>query len=66
MDAVWTDKPQRKFNQIISLPIEFVGQTIEQKLEIIRRELESKKCDSLIVTALDEVACKFFIFFTKI
>lgn len=57
IDAVWTDKPIRKFNSIISLPIRFAGQTIAKKLEIIRDELESKKCDSLIVTALDEVAC---------
>lgn len=64
VDVAWTNKPNRKFNQIISLSIQFAGQTIAKKLEIIRNELESNKCDSLIVTALDEVACNFFhIFF---
>jgi hypothetical protein len=35
-----------------------LGKTWQEKICLVREKLEEKKADALILTALDEVACK--------
>lgn len=58
VDLVWTDQPARTSNPIIVLETSVAGKTIGQKLKEIRADMADKGCKLLVVTALDEVACK--------
>lgn len=58
IDVIWKEQPIRKFNPIITLGLDITGKTINQKVEQIREEMIEKGCNVLVVTALDEVACK--------
>lgn len=58
IDLIWKDQPQRKFNPIIILDSSFSGKKIADAIESIRKEMQEKHSDLLVVTGLDEVACK--------
>lgn len=58
IDLVWKDQPQRKFNPIISLDKSIAGKQIADALELIRKDMKDRHCSVLVVTALDEIACK--------
>lgn len=58
VDLVWATQPQRIFNQIISLDKTITGKTIADALKLIRSEMTEQNASILVVTALDEVACK--------
>lgn len=58
IDVIWKEQSVRKFNPIITLGLDITGKTIGQKVEEIRAEMAEKCCNVLVVTALDEVACK--------
>lgn len=57
-DKVWSERPARTSNPIITLDTSITGKTIGLKLEEIRAEMKDKDCIVLVVTALDEIACK--------
>lgn len=59
MDVVWHDQPVRKFNPILALDTSFTGRTTGDKVGQIRHEMKGNKCTALVITALDEVACKY-------
>lgn len=59
IDVVWHDQPIRKFNPILALDTSISGRTIADKVEQIRREMKGNKCTTVVITALDDVACKF-------
>ncbi|KAF9788041.1 Creatinase/aminopeptidase [Thelephora terrestris] len=60
VDIVWgTDRPARSLNHVFPLPIKFTGQSHEDKLAVVRKELESKKLVATVVNALDDVAWLF-------
>lgn len=59
IDLIWKDQPVRKFNPIISLDLSITGKSINDALQSIRKEMRDKHSDLLVITALDEVACKF-------
>lgn len=63
IDLVWKDQPVRKFNPIISLDLSITGKSINDALQSIRKEMSEKNSDLLVITALDEVACKFIVEF---
>ncbi|KAG4080277.1 hypothetical protein HA402_010769 [Bradysia odoriphaga] len=60
IDRIWLDRPKRTSNPIITLTTEITGATINEKIVKIRAEMTEKGADVLVVTALDEVACKQF------
>lgn len=58
IDLVWKDQPKRQFNPIIILDSSISGKKISDALDSIRKQMREKHSDLLVVTALDEVACK--------
>lgn len=59
VDCVWgAEQPVQPANTIEHLPIEFSGRASSAKIVDIRAHLQKNECSALIVTALDEVACK--------
>ena len=46
-------------NAIYELPIEFSGKNSTTKLEEVRAKMKAEGADMLLVSELDEVACKF-------
>jgi Xaa-Pro aminopeptidase len=59
IDAIWTDQPKFEPKPIDFLPLEFSGRSMESKISELRCQLRQKKHSSILITALDEIACKF-------
>lgn len=60
VDEVWgKDKPTRSLDPIYVLPLQYSGETTENKLNKIRKILQSKNNTHLVISALDEVAWLF-------
>lgn len=55
---MWNDQPPRKFNPIIQLDTIITGKKIAGAVDTLRKEMQEKHSDLLVVTALDEVACE--------
>ena len=50
VDQVWGDsRPSRPKEKIRTLPLDFTGKKLEEKIEDLRKELEKKKSAGLIV-----------------
>uniref|UniRef100_A0A1A9VFT0 Aminopeptidase P N-terminal domain-containing protein n=1 Tax=Glossina austeni TaxID=7395 RepID=A0A1A9VFT0_GLOAU len=63
VDAVWgAEQPARTCNPIITLDLKFAGATIAEKWRNVKCQMEEKKTQALVVSALDEVACEFLRF----
>jgi len=61
VDLLWTDKPDR-FNSsksIESLDIKFCGLSWQQKVQDVRKAMQQKGANILVLTALDEIAWLF-------
>lgn len=58
VDLVWQGHPSRQFKPIISLDFSITGKKISDAVQLIRKEMQEKHADVLVVTALDEVACE--------
>lgn len=63
IDRIWCDQPPQTCNQIITLSTEITGKTVADKLAEIRQEMVDLQAEVLVVTALDEVACKFLLLY---
>ena len=63
IDAIWKNPQQPPFEpkQIDHLPTEFSGKSSKGKIEDLRKVLSEQKFSSIILTALDEIACKHHI-----
>jgi Xaa-Pro aminopeptidase len=57
VDAIWDDRPSLPSGKIFALPLEFSGENHTSKIAQIRKKMTEKKCDKLILTMLDEIAC---------
>ena len=53
LDAFWKDRPEIPQTSIITVDL---GESRSRKLAWIRRQLETRKCDGILLTALDEIA----------
>ncbi|KAL7732375.1 hypothetical protein ACLKA6_004354 [Drosophila palustris] len=57
IDDVWGDEqPPRTLNKIITLKLDFAGETIAKKWERVRQQMTMQNTSALIVSALDEIA----------
>lgn len=57
VDLVWgSDRPDRPEQSIKPLSLEFTGKPLGEKIEDLRKELETKKSAGLVISMLDEVA----------
>lgn len=58
MDEIWTDRPKENYEKLIALKSEEHGEDSLKKIERVREKLVKKKCDTIILTMLDDIACK--------
>lgn len=56
IDEVWSDKKPAVLNEIKPLALKYSGKPSGEKVENIRKAMLDKEVDTLIVTALDEIA----------
>ncbi|RZF34650.1 hypothetical protein LSTR_LSTR012732 [Laodelphax striatellus] len=56
VDVIWEDKPARSNSSLLIHDIRFAGESWQSKLSRIRGIMSSLYIDTLIVTALDEIA----------
>lgn len=64
IDTIWKDQPAFEPNQIDHLPTEFSGRSSASKIEDLKSFLKKQNYSSIILTALDEIACNsYFILF---
>lgn len=62
IDEVWDDRPAKDFKPVEPLDVKFAGKFVHEKLTEIRTKMEAQNAKVLVVTALDEIACKIFLF----
>lgn len=58
VDLVWDNQPALPNNPLITLDVKFSGKLVSEKLVDIRGRMQGQGVKVLIVTALDEIACK--------
>lgn len=58
VDLVWDDQPSQPNNPVITLDVKYAGKLVDQKLIEIRAKMQEHQAKVLVVTALDELACK--------
>lgn len=58
IDAIWKDQPAFDPKQISHLPVKFSGKSSSEKISDLRVYLKTQNYSSIIITALDEIACK--------
>ncbi|MCR5003905.1 MAG: aminopeptidase P family protein [Bacteroidales bacterium] len=56
LDELWSDRPRVPQTPVQTLGAEQTGWSRIQKIEWIRNTLRAKKCDAILLTALDEIA----------
>ncbi|MCD8263000.1 MAG: aminopeptidase P family protein [Tannerellaceae bacterium] len=61
INTIWTDRPQIPSTPIFELSLQYSGKNITDKLKVIREELCEQNANSIILSALDEVAWTFNI-----
>lgn len=58
IDLVWKEQPSRSLNPILYLEQKFSGVTVADKWKDVKNKMSDKKASALVVTSLDEIACK--------
>ncbi|KAF0700567.1 Aste57867_8903 [Aphanomyces stellatus] len=61
VDAVWDAQPPKVPSDLQVLGIAFTGASIADKLTNLRREIQAKKAEAIVLTALDDIAWLFNI-----
>ena len=56
LDQLWDDRPAVPVSPVITLGDDLTGESRQSKIASIRRFLEEVDCDSILFTALDEIA----------
>ena len=57
VDTIWgPEQPGQPNKPIVPLEIKFTGKSWEDKVKEMREEMKAKKADSLVLSALDDVA----------
>ncbi|XP_074641946.1 xaa-Pro aminopeptidase 1-like [Tubulanus polymorphus] len=59
IDLVWDDQPDPPNKPILTLTTAYTGKSWQEKIQDIREKLKGKKCDALVLTALDDIAWLF-------
>lgn len=59
IDLVWAeDQPTYPNNELLALDIKYAGKSVADKLADIRGKMKEQSAKVMVVTALDEIACK--------
>ncbi|KAJ3300513.1 hypothetical protein HK104_011019 [Borealophlyctis nickersoniae] len=59
VDKVWANRPPRPVNPVTVLPIKYAGRSADEKIKVLREEIEKRKTWGFVVNALDEIAWLF-------
>ena len=59
VDQIWQDQPSEPTAPIMVLDEKYAGQSLQTKLEDLRKDIEKNGCLSTVVTALDEICWLF-------
>ncbi|NMA75390.1 MAG: aminopeptidase P family protein [Bacteroidales bacterium] len=54
--SIWRERPQLSTLPVFIHPLEHSGQSTQDKIKEVRRKLQEKDTEAIIVTALDEIA----------
>lgn len=60
-DKIWENRPPLPDNKIFLLPEEISGENTASKINRIREKIKSDNCNSILISALDEIAWTFNI-----
>ena len=58
-DNIWTDRPALPATQVYVLQKEYSGESMADKLMRLRTAMEKEKCDTHVLTTLDDIAWLF-------
>lgn len=61
VDLVWDEQPSLPSSALLALDVKFAGKLTSQKLAEVREKMTEQSAKVLIVSALDEIACKSII-----
>ncbi|MFO8050918.1 MAG: aminopeptidase P family protein [Thermoplasmatota archaeon] len=61
VDELWKDRPSPSKDPIITLPSEYTGETVKEKLDRIREKMKDKMCNVHVLGSLDTIAWTFNI-----
>jgi Xaa-Pro aminopeptidase len=61
IDAVWQDQPSSPAKPVEAQPLQFAGQSVDDKLKAIAAGLKQRKADAHVLTQTDAVAWAFNI-----
>lgn len=56
LEDIWTDRPELPKNPVMDFPVTYTGESREEKLMRLRQMLREQECDSMLLTALDDIA----------
>ena len=59
VDRIWQDRPAMPDSEAFILNDKYTGNSIIDKIEMVRKDLRDNKCDALVVSALEDVAWLF-------
>ena len=59
LSRIWHDRPVQQKTPVYDYPVNFAGQSRQEKLTTIRRELKINGADSLFINQLDDLAWTF-------
>lgn len=59
VDLVWgADQPPLTSKPIVTLDLKFSGESVSDKWAKVKDQMNEKNCEILVLSALDEIACK--------
>ena len=56
VDLVWDNAPPLPDAPVFLHSMEYAGESVSSKLEQVRKQLKSKLCDYIVLSALDDIA----------
>lgn len=59
VDLVWDDQPAQPKSDLLALDVKFAGKLVSEKLVDVRAKMAEQEAKVLVVSALDEIACKW-------
>ncbi len=61
VEEIWEERPERKANAVFALPEDICGKNVEEKLSMVRKKMEEKQADNLVLSKLDDIMWLFNI-----
>ncbi|MBO7417760.1 MAG: aminopeptidase P family protein [Bacteroidaceae bacterium] len=55
-DSIWIERPSIPQNPVFILPLQYAGESCQEKIARIRQQMEADDIDVTLITALDEIA----------